>query len=176
MRSIFVFALALSALLAATPAAAQRAPDAPAPRRVQVALTHAVNVPGGGWGWGEMRTVTGVRVALPFVGGATAWAGAGRADIDDVACIGEACEFTGDAWMFNGGVGYRFGADRAGAVVPYVGAGAALEWWSEGGRRWLPHVHAGADWNVLPRVALRLEAQSEWQVPFRVSTGLRFTP
>lgn len=165
MRYLPAAALALAL---ATPSAA----DAQRPA-VQVAVTHSVNVPNGGWGWAEDVRTTGLRVSVPVRGAAYAWAGAARAEINHYACPafeGAACGTTGDAWMLQAGADYRF-RDGA-ALVPYVGAGASLERWQGGARTWMPHIHAGVDWRATPVVGLRLEAQSEWQFPARLSAGM----
>lgn len=158
-------ALAL-AIAVPAPAHAQRA----VPR---LALTHSVSVPDGGWGWAEAVRLTGVRVNVPVRGAASAWAGAARADINHYGCARadeDGCGTTGDAWMFQAGADYRF--REGAALVPYAGAGASLEWWQGGARTWMPHIHAGVDWRATPVVGLRVEAQSEWRFPARLSAGV----
>ena len=139
---------------------------------VQVAVSHSVSVPNGGWGWAEDVRMTGFRVNVPVRGAASAWAGAARADINHYAC-GHDCGTSGDAWMFQAGADYRFRQEAM--LVPYAGAGASLEAWQGGARQWMPHIHAGVDVRPTPAIGLRLEAQSEWQFPARLSAGVVFS-
>lgn len=162
---------AVLALALAVPAAAQ-AQQRP---RVQLAVTHAVSIPNGGWRWAEDMRLTGLRVSVPARGAVHAWAGAASAEINHYACPAAGdrqCGTTGDAWMFQAGADYRF---RDGAsLVPYAGAGASLEAWEGGARSLMPHIHAGLDWRPVPVVGWRVEAQSEWQFPARLAAGVVF--
>lgn len=170
--------LAVSAFLvllgSAIPAAAQQAPSAPEERHIHVALTHSISMPGGGWDWAEAVRTTGIRLGVPVAGQITVWLSAARAEINNVACPGLSgeCTFSGTPYFLQSGIGYRFAADRPGRLVPFVGAGASLERWSRGGQTLMPHMHGGVDWILLPHVALRMEAQSEWQVPGRIASGV----
>ena len=169
--AVFAFLILLSSAL---PAGTQQAPSAREGRHVQVALTHSISMPGGGWDWAEAVRTTGIRLGAPLAGQTTAWISAARAEINDVACtaLSEECAFGGNPYFFQAGIGYRFAPDRPGRIVPFAGAGASLERWSRGGQTWMPHLHGGVDWIVLPHVALRVEAQSEWQVPGRMAFGV----
>ena len=162
-------------LFAATLALAFAAPlptDAQQPA-AQLALTRSASLPNGGWGWAEAVQLTGARVSVPVRGATYAWAGAARGDNKMYSCpsLPESdCLHTGDMWMFQAGGDYRFRA--ASALAPYLGAGASLEWWQGGAHTLMPHIHAGLDWRPTPVVGLRVEAQSEWQFPARLSAGM----
>jgi hypothetical protein len=139
----------------------------------QLAITHAVSIPDGGWEWAEAVQMTGFRVSAPVRGAAYAWAGVARGDNKMYVCPSlpnHDCRHTGDLWMFQAGGDYRFRA--ATALAPYLGAGASLERWEGGAQALTPHVHAGVDWRPTPVVGLRVEAQSEWLMPARLSAGM----
>lgn len=173
--SFFLQALVISLLLGtAFPAVAQEAPLKPEDRPIGIALIHSLSMPGGGWDWAEAVRTNGVRATVPVRGQTTAWLSAARAEIKNIACTGplEKCTFSGTPWFLQGGIGYRFLTDRQSRLVPFVGAGAGIEWWSQGGKTWLPHLNGGVDWLVLPYVALRIEAQTEWQIPGRIAAGI----
>ena len=139
----------------------------------QLAITHAVSVADGGWEWAEAVQMTGVRVGLPVRGAMHAWAGVARGDNRMYVCPSlpdHDCRHTGALWMFQAGGDYRFGG--VAGLTPYLGAGASLERWEGGAQALMPHVHAGLDWRPTPIVGLRVEAQSEWAMPARLSAGL----
>jgi opacity protein-like surface antigen len=166
MRHILFAATLALALAAPSPADAQQ----PA---AQLALTRSASLPDGGWGWAEAVQLTGARVSVPVRGATYAWAGAARGDNKMYSCPTlpeNDCRRT-TLWMAQAGADYRFRS--ATALAPYVGAGASLEWWQDGGPGVLmPHIHAGLDWRPTPVVGLRVEAQSEWQFPARLSAGM----
>ena len=174
MHQFRLAVFAFFVLGSAVPAVAQQAPSAPEGRHVHVALMHSISMPGGGWGWNEAVRTTGIRLGVPVAGQTAVWLSAARAEINNVACpdsYGE-CAFSGTPYFFQGGIGYRFAPNEPGRFIPYAGAGVSLERWTGGGQTWMPHVHGGVDWIVLRHVALRIEAQSEWQVPGRIASGI----
>ena len=165
-----LYAVPLVALAAAGPLQAQQ----PAGPGIQIAVSRTASLPNGGWKWAEAVRTQGLRVSVPVRGSVVAWAGAAQASDEMAVCAaverGPPCTHTGNLWMLSGGAEYRF---RAGAaVVPFAGAGANLEHWSNGGRTWMPHVHAGVDLFATRNLGLRLQAESEWQFPARVGAGL----
>lgn len=163
------FAAAATLVLALAAPAAARAQQPAA----QLAITHAVSVPDGGWEWAEAVRLTGARLSVPVRGAAFAWAGAARGDNKMYACSSlpnHECRHTGDMWLLQAGGGYRFRA--ASVAAPYLGAGASLERWDGGARTLTPHIHAGLDLRPTPVLGFRLEAQSEWVMPARLSAGM----
>jgi hypothetical protein len=163
-----LYAVPLVALAAAGPMQAQQ----PAGPGIQIAVSRTASLPDGGWKWAEAVRTQGLRVSVPVRGSVVAWAGAAQAENQMYACLAiEApCTYSGNLWMLSGGAEYRF---RAGsAVVPFAGAGANLEYWTNGGRTWMPHVHAGVDLFATRNLGLRLQAESEWQFPARVGAGV----
>ena len=165
-----LYAVPLVALAAAGPLQAQQ----PAGPGIQIAVSRTASLPDGGWKWAEAVRTQGLRVSVPVRGSVVAWAGAAQGEnqmmmgcplVEDVPCTR-----SGDLWMLSGGAEYRF---RAGAaVVPFAGAGANLDYWTGGGRTWMPHLHAGVDLFATRNVGLRLQAESEWQFPARVGAGV----
>lgn len=156
------------ALVLATPVSTRAQQPA-----AQLAITHAVSVADGGWEWAEAVQMTGVRVGLPVRGATYAWAGVARGDNKMYVCPSlpnHDCRHTGALWMFQAGGDYRFGG--VAELTPYLGAGASLERWAGGAQTLMPHVHAGLDWRPIPIVGLRVEAQSEWTMPARLSAGM----
>ena len=146
----------------------------PAGPGIQIAVSRTASLPNGGWKWAEAVRTQGLRVSVPVRGSVVAWAGAAQARDEMGVCAavegGPPCLRSGDLWMLSGGAEYRF---RAGAaVVPFAGAGANLDYWTGGGRTWLPHIHAGVDLFATRNLGLRLQAESEWQFPARVGAGL----
>jgi hypothetical protein len=161
-------AAATLALVLAAPVSARAQQPA-----AQLAVTHAVSVADGGWEWAEAVRMTGFRISAPVRGAMHAWAGVARGDNKMYVCPSlpnNDCEHTGALWMFQAGGDYRFGGITA--LTPYVGAGASLERWEGGAQTLMPHIHAGLDWRPVPVVGLRLEAQSEWTMPARLSAGM----
>jgi hypothetical protein len=145
-------------------------------RRVHLGITYSLNVPGGGWRWGEAMTATALRVELDMSRRALTWVNVGRAEINNVGCAdvpGLRCTFEGTPWLLHGGIGYRFGEPGA-HLVPYVGAGAGVIRWDRGGSVLTPQVHTGVDWIVLRRFALRVEGQRDWQGA-RIGSGIRLS-
>ena len=163
-----LYAVLLMALGVAGPLRAQQ-PTGPG---FQIAVSRTASLPNGGWRWAEAVRTQGLRVSVPVRGSVVAWAGAARGENEMYVCpaIEAPCTHSGNLWMLSGGAEYRF---RAGAaVVPFAGAGANLEYWTGGGRTWMPHVHAGVDLFATRNLGLRLQAESEWQFPARVGAGL----
>ena len=163
-----LYAVPLMALVAAGPLRGQQ-PTGPG---FQIAVSRTASLPNGGWRWAEAVRTQGLRVSVPVRGSVVAWAGAAQGESQMYVCLAiEApCTHSGNLWMLSGGAEYRF---RAGAaVVPFAGAGANLEYWTGGGRTWMPHVHAGVDLFATRNLGLRLQAESEWQFPARVGAGL----
>jgi hypothetical protein len=163
-----LYAVVLVALGAAGALRAQP----PAGPGIQVAVSRTASLPDGGWKWAEAVRTQGLRVSVPVRGSVVAWAGAAQGENQMYACpaIEVPCTHTGNLWMLSGGAEYRF---RAGAaVVPFAGAGANLEYWTGGGRTWMPHVHAGVDLFATRNLGLRLQAESEWQFPARIGAGV----
>lgn len=163
-----LYAVPLMALAAAGPLRAQQ----PAGPGFQIAVTRTASLPNGGWGWAEAVRTQGLRVSVPVRRSVVAWAGAAQGENHMIGCplVDGPCRQSGDLWMLSGGAEYRF---RAGAaVVPFAGAGANLEYWTGGGRTWMPHIHAGVDLFATRNLGLRLQAESEWQFPARVGAGL----
>jgi len=161
-------AVPLLALAATGPLQAQQ----PAGPGIQIAVSRTASLPGGGWRWAEAVRTQGLRVSVPVRGSVVAWAGAAQGESQRLVCLvlDAPCTYSGNLWMLSGGAEYRF---RAGAaVVPFAGAGANLEYWTNGGRTWMPHVHAGVDLFATRNLGLRLQAESDWQVPARIGAGL----
>jgi hypothetical protein len=161
-------AAAVLALALATPVCSHAQRPA-----AQLAITHAVSMPDGGWGWAEAVRLTGVRVSAPVRGAVDAWAGVARGDNKMYVCPSlpdHDCQHTGDMWMLQAGGDYRFRG--VAGLAPYVGAGASLERWEGGAQALTPHIHGGLDWRPTPVMGLRLEAQSEWLMPARLSAGM----
>lgn len=150
----------------------QNTPEPTDGHATRLSVTQSVNIPGGGWEWGEAVRAIGLGAEIQIVGATSIWFSASRAEINNLTGCTERCYYGGTPFLLQTGLGYRFASDQRGRLVPFAGVGVSVEQWSEGGRRWMPHVQAGVEWLAIPHVALRLEVESEWSVPGRILSGV----